>query len=359
MEGTSKLEAADSTNDLLESDTLAEMFPASLFPNTLPKTEPAKEEAVEVEAAPVVEEKAPPAEPEKVEPTKAEPATKEEEVKAEPAKEEPPLLTKFQVFDKEGELEVPRDLTFSFTANKKEYKDIPLDKVVLLAQMGFYNEEREERVKEAEAFKPVAEQTLNQYAQAIQKLTGEYANIFEDPSYYEAARAAYFEENSPDKRAARAEQQVQVLQTSQRQAAEQAEAATYVATVLTPAVEDLLKTNPLVSYEEVMGRMQTLTAPLVASSTPVRHRLAETKRLVETELTQWVRGKHLERDVAQRTKDAQIVAEKTKTTLAKRQVARSVQPRGAPAPATIPTKVNFDSARDWLDSILPQQVSED
>lgn len=351
--GTENLDAADSKEDLLSEGALGDLF-------KLTQTLDAKgdKDIGEPEVKAEVEEPLPVVKVAPEAKAEAKPEAKVEPEKVEPEKEQRAPLTKFAVFDEEGELTPDIDLKFKFDAAGKP-REVPLDKLVLLAQMGFYNQEREDRVKDADSFKVTAEQQLTRYAAAVQRLSSEYANIFEDPSYYEAARTAYFQENSPERRAEKAETQLRDYQTQQTKVAEQAEANLYVANTLTPVFESLLKTYPTVSYEELMGRFSVLTTPLVASGVPLRQRLSETKRILDSELTHWVQSKHLERDVERKAKDAELTGEKTRTMLAKRQMARAVQPRGQAAPATPALPTNFNSAAEWLNTVLPSAAQED
>jgi hypothetical protein len=66
---------------------------------------------------------------------------------AEPVK----LATDFNLLDAENqEVEYPTDLKIKFTANGKEI-ELPLDRTVRLAKMGFYNEEKEARFEQSSA----------------------------------------------------------------------------------------------------------------------------------------------------------------------------------------------------------------
>src|ERR1041384_159916 len=127
-----------------------------------PKAEekPVAEKVEEKKEEPVVV-----AKPDEVtKPDEAAPADEEapvDEAKPEEKKPEPKVYD-FKISDKEGELEVPEDLTFTFTANGKVRENVPLTNVLKLAQMGYYNHEREQALKSVEGKAELAQQEAAQ-----------------------------------------------------------------------------------------------------------------------------------------------------------------------------------------------------
>lgn len=293
-------------------------------PTPAPEAAPEPEAAAEVEAAP---------EPE---------APKPEEKK--------PPLTKFAVHDSQGELEVP-ELFFDFKANGKDYEKVPLDKVVSLAQMGVYNHEQQQKLRQEQAALSqragAAEQRAQQLEAAVQELEGSYAAIFSDPAYFERARSLYLEQHSPERRAARAEQQLATERARLTTEREEQQAAHFVSTVLTPAVEHLLTQHPLVSEREVIGQYTLLTAPLLERGRVPLQRLADVKSLVDTDLSQWVKSLQTERELSQKKVEAKVTAAQTQATLAKRQIARAVAPQGRAAPPRTAAPKTYKSVEDW------------
>lgn len=273
------------------------------------------------------------------------------EAKPEVKEEEKPLLTKFQMFDKEGELEVPRDVTFSFKANNKEYKDLPVDKVVQLAQMGFYNQEREEQVTAAKHFVAESQKKEQGYTTIITELTENYKRLFEDPEFFEIARDEYLKQNTPEAQLQRTRAELDQTKQGQRQVAEQAAAVQFVTNELHPSVERLLKEHPTVTEDEVMGRFYRLTSPLLERGQVPYQRLPEVKRLVETELTAYVKQLHLQRDVEKRAQAKEVEAQKVKATQAKRVLTRAAAPGGAVATPEPQKPRKYESAESWLESV--------
>jgi hypothetical protein len=280
---------------------------------------------------------------------------KEGSARSEPAKEAPPL-TKFQVFDEQGELEVPA-LKFKFKANGKEREE-PLDKVVQLAQMGYYNEEREQQVLAGKQFVQEAQRQRDEAATLAQQYEGYYSRLLEDPAFYEQARQVWQEQNSPAQRAVRAEQEVQALRYQQQLAGEDAQIAGFVSQELTPKVEKLLGQHPHVSFDEVMGRYTTLTAPLLVRGRIPLGSLSQVGNLVDNELTAYARHLEDERSTAERQQSARVKNAKVETALAKRQIARRTAPPAASAPAQ-PKQKKYATAKDWLEDTLPVRHDED
>ena len=313
---------------------------------------------VEAEAAPKVE-----AKPEPV--AEVKPATEakveaEAEAKAEAvpeaveATQAKPPLTKFQVFDPEGEIEVP-ELTFTYKASGKMKENVPLEKVILLAQMGEYNTEREQQVLGAKQFVEATRTQNDQLRSQVQEYDQWFHRVFTDPEYLERAKEAYEQQNSPEERASRAEERATAMQTQMQQAAAEGQAVAFVNQQIVPTVTKLIESNPLVSEQEVVGYYTSLTAPLLQSGRVPLYRLGDVKGLVDGDLANWVRSRQLQRETDRKSVDVKLTAAKTATTLAKRQIAKAVAPKGVPAPAGPPKAKKPTSVEDWLDITLPLQ----
>jgi len=92
-----------------------------------------------------------------------------------------------------------------------------------------------------------------------------------------------------------------------------------------------------------------LTAPLLVRGRLPVERLAEVQTLVKRDLAYQVQGLQDERADAEARKNKALQVEKGKTVKAKRQIARTVAPKGASVPDTKKPKV-YESAQDWLDN---------
>ena len=275
-------------------------------------------------------------------------ATVEAEPVVEPEKvvELPPLATEFQIYDDEGELEIPRNLKIKFRANKKDY-EIPLDKTVQFAQQGVYNHEKQQEIeakaKAAEQVKVQADLSAKQVA----NLESYYEELFKNPDFYERAREIWAKDQTPEARAAKAEQALaqrdqQDLQRQYGDARQQ-----FVANYLTPKMQSLLTENPTVKQDELIGRWSIMTAPMMVSGAVPVERLQDVQTLAENQLTHWVRSVHLERSAEATSKTKEIKDAKAETIKAKRSVARVSSAAGATGTST-PQPKQYKSAKDWF-----------
>lgn len=295
-------------------------------------------------SAPVTEEEGEPARPA----PSAEKAPVVTEVEL--PKAERRLMTEFKVMDQEGELEVP-EIKIKFKA-KGEERELPLDHVVRLAQFGFANEEREQQVLAAKQFVSEAQQKEEQYKGLVNQYEGYYEKLFGDPAFYEEARLAYLNQNTPEARAQRTEQELHQVRAAQAQEKESQVIAGFVAQTITPEVSRLMQENPLVSENEVIGQYTRLTAPLLVRGRVPFQRLQQVEHLVKGDLANWVQQTQYERTLATRKIDQQKAQATQQVAAQKRQTGRIFSAPGSVAePSQKPTK--FDSARSWLDSAFP------
>ena len=281
----------------------------------------------------------------------------EGEEKAEDDKEElPKLLTEFTVQEGEEEKEIPREMTLTFTANKQERKDVPLDKVVLMAQMGFYNEEREQQVLAAKEFVASTRTENEQLRQTIQEVAKRAERLLTDEQFFETAQNEFIRINSPEERAQRAEKELEDLRTSGSTQSDntqaEADAKNYIASNLAPALEKVVTAYSTVSEDEVMGRFHRLTAPLLVNGIVPISRLGDVEKIINEDMANWAQQIHLERDTKAKAKDLEVKAERTKTTLAKKQVARKTKPTGkGVAPGASKRQKTYASADEWLQNL--------
>ena len=159
----------------------------------------------------------------------------------------------FKVMDHEGELEVP-DLTFTFKANGRERTE-PIDRMVRLAQMGVYNEQREEEVKTTRSQIAETQQQAQQVWNYAKQLEQKMQAVLSDDNAYLAERAAWQRQNTPEARA-----QLQMQQVEHQRAANEFESAkmqgqTFFQSDIVPAVEQVTTALPLVSPEEIGAKM--------------------------------------------------------------------------------------------------------
>ena len=114
------------------------------------------------------------------------------------------LATEFSLHDADGEVEVP-NLMVEYKANGKMRSD-RLDQVVKLAQWGVYNQDREQKVQQVEQLSQQVYQEREELAALLSEREGQIEKLLLDDDFLLAVRDAYGEQNSPENRAARAEQ---------------------------------------------------------------------------------------------------------------------------------------------------------
>jgi hypothetical protein len=163
------------------------------------------------------------------------------------------LATEFTLRDAEGEVEVPA-LIVEYKANGKVRQD-RLDQVVKLAQWGVYNQEREAKVKEIEQQAEVVQTERAQIAELLAEREAQIERLLMDDDFLYAVREAYANENAPERRAERAEQQLQQWQLQQEIAAVSTEGQSFYQGQIEPALSLIAQSLPNVSAEELSDRM--------------------------------------------------------------------------------------------------------
>lgn len=295
-------------------------------------------------------------EEEVVEETKAEEKPAEEQ-KTEEVAEEKPLLTQFTLKQAGNETEIPRDVTLDFKGNGKEYKDMPLDKVVLLAQMGLYNEAREQEVQLAKKYVSETSQQVKHAESVIEGLKKEFNDLLSDETYYEVARQEFLKHNSPEERARRAEESLRQQRQAEQAQEQKRQGRDYIQTNILPTVEKILQTFTSVSEDEVMGRFNRLITPYLENGVVPVNNLPAVKQLVENDLANWAQAITAERNTARKQQEEKVEkivkTEKIKTTLAKRDLARQVKPTTSQTNAKEARKPKqYKSADEWANSAV-------
>lgn len=275
-----------------------------------------------------------------------------EEVAEEPEPEEEApeprqLITKFQVFDERGELEVPTNLKFAFKANGKDYEDVEIDKLVSLAQMGVYNHEKEQRVSQAMQEALQAKQELEAYREAVAKYDQYVTRMLQDPDYREAAAEEFQRQNTPE---ARLEAERANLERERRQMLADRDSQAvqmFTETKLTPYLSNLLEQNPAVTQYELMGLFSEMMAPMLVRGRVPVERLADVERAVATDLTTKVKSLQTERTLKEAKRSKEVESTKKELIQTKRTVARTAAPSGRVAPDA-PKLKDVKSASDWF-----------
>ena len=164
------------------------------------------------------------------------------------------LATEFTLRDAEGEVEVP-DLMVEYKANGKVRQD-RLDQVVKLAQWGVYNQEREQKVQQVEQMSQQVYQEREEIAALLSEREAQIEKLLLDDDFLLAVRDAYGEQNSPEQRATRAEQQVQDIRVQQQMSAIAEKGETFYTNEVMPALNMIAEALPSIPAEELAEKFQ-------------------------------------------------------------------------------------------------------
>lgn len=263
----------------------------------------------------------------------------------------------FTVFQGADEVEVPADLKIKFTADGAE-RELPLDRVVRLAQMGFYNEERANEIREFRENLPQLRQQFQSLQDENEMLTAAVQRILSgDEEYLAQEREEYERASSPEARAERAELALAQERRRQQSVGVEQQAAQFVRS-LVPEFEALQTAAPKVSFEEVVGKFNMLTAPLMVRGQIPPAKFREVERIIRSELRPWAEAQHARRVSAEKATTAVATRATAQAAAAKKQAARAVLPQGTHptgAPPKAPKKYEQASdIMDDLDDIVPR-----
>lgn len=269
------------------------------------------------------------------------------------------LATDFVLRDEHGEVEVPA-LIVEYKANGKVRQD-RLDQVVKLAQWGVYSQDREQRLK-AET-----QQQVEQMEQLLVEREQQMERLLNDEAYREAVYEAYLNENSPERRAERAEQQVTNLRIAQElQTISQTGEQFYVSEV-GPAIQLIADVLPTVPVEELEAKLEMAmkahveVAPNGQPYVPPSRYEAIRKYIVE-DLAIWAQAAHSRRSkpvTAEKQKaNAELERAQVEAQKAKRMVGQKLKPVGQagatpdrPKASAKPSTVD-DAVNSALSSVL-------
>ena len=163
------------------------------------------------------------------------------------------LATEFALYDEDGEVEVP-SLMVEYKANGKVRKD-RLDQVVKLAQWGVYNEERDRKAQVVEQEYQQSLSALQQMEAAIVEREAQMERLLHDDEFLEAVREAYLNENSPEKRVQRAEQETQNLRVQHQMQDITRNGEQFYEQEIMPAVQMITDALPNISAEDIESRL--------------------------------------------------------------------------------------------------------
>jgi hypothetical protein len=301
-----------------------------------------------------------------VDDTAPDPNAKPDDAKpAEPVK----LATDFNLLDGDKqEIEYPKDLTIKFTANGKEV-ELPLDRTVRLAKMGFYNEEKEQRFEQIEQRNAKLEPFAKEIYEESQTLQGHLDRILAgDDEFLAKAREHYKKETSPEAENARLRARVKQLESAPpRSASDTASAPAQAATTAAPVIQELIESNKdVVPEAEIWTTLGKLIAPYrdKAGAIPperLRDVVAHVNGALRIHVESLAETRRL---AAKSTADAALQQQvaKGKVLELKRKVTTAARPTGQRPPVTqsqptptAPTKAN-PTAEDTIESALQGAV---
>lgn len=268
--------------------------------------------------------------------TAAAPDTKGAEAETPAVHEYQPVktaLTEFAVKASDGTpvTEFP-ELLFSFKAVGKELSDLPLDKVVKLAQMGVYNQQRETDLTQYRQER----ETMGRQVRELQGIVEQWAQFYErtlvDDDFRNAARAQYAQENSPQAKLQRMEYERQQERVAMEQQRVYDQAAGYISTRIGPTMEAIQLANPHVTPQEALGQFSMLTGPMLVNGVLPPDRLYDVMAIVENEIRPWAEQLHSAREQQRQTLTAKehrkVTMAQIEAHKAKRALARATSPAG-------------------------------
>lgn len=262
-----------------------------------------------------------------------------------------PLQAQFAVYEGETELETP-ELNIRFRAAGEE-RDLPLDRVVKLAQQGFYNETRAEEMRQFREQLPFIQDQLQGLQNENQMLMQGWRRVLQgDEDYLEQERNEFLRTQSPEARAQRLEQELAQERGQTRLGQQEQQAAVFVQQHLVPTLQAIETEHPEVSFEEIVGRFNLLTAPLMQRGQIPPARFRQVQDLIESELRPWVDSQNERRLSSKKAQTTVVERATADAAAAKRQTARAVMPQGTQTTGSEkPVQKVYKQASDILDDL--------
>lgn len=273
------------------------------------------------------------------------------------------LATDFTLLDADGEVEIP-NVTVKFKANGK-MREERIDQVVKLAQVGVYNQEREDRLK-------VIEPERDQYKALVEEREAQLERALTDPAFYAALQEAYERETSPEAELKRTKAEVETLRVQQQLEKIQEVGQQFYETEVSPAFDMIAKAAPTVTVEELEEKfMQAMAAheeeaPNGQAYVPPS-RYEAVRQYIVDDLAVWALAHHQRRSAkappAKAPEPVAVAPTKDETQLvaaqqAKREVGKITKPVGSAAKDSGPSKPSAppatldDAVSSALDSVL-------
>lgn len=272
------------------------------------------------------------------------------------------LATEFTLRDADGEVEVP-DLIVEYKANGKVRQD-RLDQVVKLAQWGVYQQDKFQQMEQTVS--QVQEQE-NALRQLVAEREAQMERLLTDEDFLLSVRDAYEAENSPERRAQRAEDRVTSLQVQQQMQHIESAWNQFSSQELGPAVDMIVTALPTVTPAELEERIAMVmqahgeVAPNGQMYFPPS-RYDTIRQYLVNDLALWAQAVHSRRaqpavTPAQQKAQAELEKARVDAQKAKRQIGHITKPVGrsdmgsAPRKPAKPATLD-DAMSSVIDSVL-------
>lgn len=276
------------------------------------------------------------------------------------------LATDFTLSDAEGEVEIPA-LMVEYKANGKVRKD-RLDQVVKFAQFGVYNEAKEQQFKEIEQQAIQLQDEREALARLIDEREAQLERILSDEDFFLSVRDAYQQENSPERRAERAERQIQEfkVQAELQDIGRQGQA--FYESEVQPAIQLIANALPSVTPEELEERMayaMQLHAQVGPNGQPYlpASQFESARQYIVNDLAMWAQMMHARRNepaTSPQLEQAQAAVAKAQVEAqkAKRAVGQATKPVGRASSTPAKPKVTKPATiDDAVDSAMSEILS--
>jgi hypothetical protein len=241
------------------------------------------------------------------------------------------LKTDFAAFDAEGNpLDGIPHLVIEYKANGKVRHD-RIDQVVKMAQLGVYNHEREQQLALQQE---EMQETATEVIQRLETREAQLKHLLENEDAYERARETWMRENSPEKRATRAEAEARaVREQAELERMNNAGVQFYEAQVL-PHLDRILDDFTEVEPDELMAKFQSAIAPVMKNGRVIPSAYPQIVAYVQSELRDWAQGKHAKRTANTATVTKEASAKVEAATIAAAKAKRQQAAASAPARTT-------------------------
>lgn len=246
-----------------------------------------------------------------------------------PAEAVKPPLTKFQMFDKEGELEVPTDVMLKYKVDGK-YVENDLTKTVHLAQQAAFNARQVQDLTERNT---AGAQQVNELLKTIQDYERNLSLMFSDENVYKRAVALHLSSNTPERRAEAAQEDANQVRQQWNQHQEQQAIAQFIAGTIEPALVELSKEYPSVEVEDLAGRLAIAMKGMEVNGRVPMNSWPKVAQFVNNDLAQWAEAVHGKRTAATQKASQSLEQERKATQAKQRQVAKALAPVSATASA--------------------------